>query len=238
MVVQVEDLDDLPVDGDAVRDEDLPAEERGDVLGQHRLAVAGVPEEEEGAAGVDRLADDVERQLLQHQVGHRLAHVRRADAHLADRLRLDDRDVLLEGDGGRAEVGGAVEHLVDAHDALRRDAVLVAELAEAVAPADLDQLLALQQCQRAVHDVEVGQAEDLGDPLRGDRVVEVDRLQHQVGDELHVQPGVLDRGRFPHQITGRRRGRRARRHRHHSTHLSLIPAWPTDCCPRTAPDLK
>ena len=64
----------------AVWDEHLPAEERNDVLGQHRLAVARRPEQEERPAGVHRLTHCVHDMVLEDQVGQRFANLVRPNA--------------------------------------------------------------------------------------------------------------------------------------------------------------
>ena len=71
MVRHVEELDDLAVDQDDLRDPHGRLEAAGDPLGDAGLAVAGMAVEEQALARVDRRSDQAQGLIVDQQVGER-----------------------------------------------------------------------------------------------------------------------------------------------------------------------
>src|SRR6185369_4126870 len=100
----IEDLDDLALDLEAMRDVDDILEDAADLLGDRGLAVAGRAVEQHRAAGIDRRPDLVDEGFRDHEIGESLLDRRAVDALVGDALALNAVDVVGERDRNGANI--------------------------------------------------------------------------------------------------------------------------------------
>ncbi len=104
VIHRIVDHHELALDLHRVRNEDVSAEQAGDGLRDHRLAVARRPVEEQGLGGVDGGPEHVVNRLREDHSSEALAHLLHRDVHVSDGLLVYPGAVLRQRHRRRADV--------------------------------------------------------------------------------------------------------------------------------------
>ena len=204
----VEELDDLAVFDQGLRNPDLLAEAHRDPLGQGRFAVARRAVEKQARAGIDRRAQAFEQLGVDRDVGKGLGQLAALGGLGPNRLGLHAEHVVAQRHRRGADVGAGVQVVLGPHAALFGQRVVV--VAQRRRAAVHQHLPRAQVVEDRLEDAK-RQAEMVGDGPAAGRADDVQVLADQPLDERRRQAGFFQAAglRRPKGLVRKQRGQQA-----------------------------
>jgi hypothetical protein len=183
VVHRVVDHHDLPADVHRVRQVIDTAHEARQHLGDHRLAVPGVAENEQGFGRVDGRAEALDVPRVEDHVAESRQQPLARHVHMTNGLLLDPRPVVFERHRRRPDILPGRHRFARAVAAGGRQVEDVSPAPGPRGPLHLEQPLVLQLDELLVHDGE-GQTDRFDQLLTAASPLDVEGLEQQLHDRF------------------------------------------------------